>query len=78
MRLGRKPEPTEEERAAQEAKRRQTGMAYQRSTATIGIVAIGTAIGAILGAVDIAHWVTGLIVGIACVTLAAVLWTVKL
>jgi hypothetical protein len=78
MRLGRKPEPTEEERAAQEAKRRQAGMAYQRSTATIGIVAIGTAIGAILGAVDIAHWVTGLIVAIACVTLAAVLWTVKL
>ena len=79
MRLGRtKSEPTEQEAAAQETKRRQAGMAYQRLTATIGIVAIGTAIGAILGAVEVAHWVTGLVVAIACVTLAGVLWTVKL
>lgn len=53
-------------------------MAYQRLTATLGIVAIGTAIGAILGALDVAHWVTGLVVALACVVLAAVLWTVKL
>ena len=79
MRLGRKkPQPTEQELEAQAAKRRQAGMAYQRLTATVGIVAIGTAIGAILGAVDVAHWVTGLVVALACVVLAAVLWTVKL
>ena len=79
MRLGRKkPEPTEQELEAQAAKRRQAGMAYQRLTATLGIVAIGTAIGAILGALDVAHWVTGLVVALACVVLAAVLWTVRL
>ncbi len=79
MRLGRtKQEPTEQEIEAQAAKRRHADMAYQRLTATIGIVAIGTAIGAILGAADIAHWVTGLVVALACVVLAAVLWTVKL
>ena len=79
MRVGRKkPEPTDQDLEAQAAKRRQAGMAYQRLTATLGIVAIGTAIGAILGAVDVAHWVTGLVVALACVILAAVLWTVKL
>lgn len=79
MRLGKKkPAPTEQELEAQAEKRRQAGMAYQRLTATLGIVAIGTALGAILGAVDVSHWVTGLVVAIACVTLAAVLWTVKL
>ena len=77
MRLGR-TKPTEQELEALAAKRRQAGMAYQRLTATIGIVAIGTAIGAILGALDVAHWVTGLVVALACVVLAAVLWTVKL
>jgi len=53
-------------------------MAFQRLTATIGIVGIGTAIGAILGAVDVSQWVTGLVVSLACVVLAGVLWTVKL
>ena len=79
MRVGRKkPEPTDQDLEAQAAKRRQAGMAYQRLTSTLGIVAIGTAIVAILGAVYVAHWVTGLVVALACVILAAVLWTVKL
>lgn len=79
MGLGRKKnQPSEAELAAQTAKRRQAGMAFQRLTATIGIVGIGTAVGAILGAVDVAHWVTGLVVSLACVVLASVLWTVKL
>ena len=71
-------EPTESEVEAVVARRRKAGMAYQRGTATLGIVGIGTAVGAILGALDVNHWVTGLIVSIACVALAAVLWTVKL
>jgi hypothetical protein len=79
MRLGKKtPQPTEADLAAQASKRRQAGMAFQRLTATIGIVGIGTAIGAILGAVDVSQWVTGLVVSLACVVLAGVLWTVKL
>jgi hypothetical protein len=79
MRLGKTtPQPTEAEIATQASKRRQAGMAFQRLTATIGIVGIGTAIGAILGAVDVSQWVTGLVVSLACVVLASVLWTVKL
>ena len=78
--LGRKKdtEVTETDREATVAKRRRAGMAYQRSTAALGIVAIGTAVGAILGAFEISHWITGLIVSITCVVLAAVLWTVKI
>ena len=78
--LGRKKntQVTETEREAAVEKRRRAGMAYQRSTAALGIVAIGTAVGAILGAFEVSHWITGLIVSIACVVLAAVLWTVKL
>ena len=79
MRLGKKtPQATEAELDAQASKRRQAGMAFQRLTATIGIVGIGTAIGAILGTVDVSQWVTGLVVSLACVVLAGVLWTVKL
>lgn len=73
-----KPQPTEAELEAGVARRRRAGMAYQRGTAALGIIGIGTAVGAILGAFDVSQWLTGLIVSIACVALAAVLWTVKL
>lgn len=71
-------EATEAELAALAGRRRRAGMAYQRATATLGIVGIGTAVGAILGHFDVGHWVTGLIVALVCVAFAAVLWTVKL
>jgi len=45
-----------------------------RVVATAGIVGIGTALGAILIAADIAGWITGLVVSIVAVTLAAMLW----
>ncbi len=45
-----------------------------RLIATAGIVGIGTAAGAILTASDAAGWVTGLVVSLICVVLAAVLW----
>jgi hypothetical protein len=37
-------------------------------------VGVGTAIGAILVAADVAGWVTGLVVSIVTVALAAMLW----
>jgi hypothetical protein len=37
-------------------------------------VGIGTAVGAILIAADVAGWITGLVVSIATVVLAAMLW----
>jgi hypothetical protein len=47
---------------------------FARLVATAGIVGIGTAIGAILVAVNAAGWIAGLVVSIVTVVLAAVLW----
>ncbi len=45
-----------------------------RLIATAGVVGIGTAVGAILVANDVAGWIVGLAVSIVSVILAAVLW----
>jgi hypothetical protein len=45
-----------------------------RLVATAGIVGIGTALGAILVAADVAGWITGLVVSIVTVALAGMLW----
>lgn len=45
-----------------------------RVVATAGIVGIGTALGAILIAADVAGWIAGLVVSIVSVTLGAMLW----
>jgi len=47
---------------------------FVRLIATAGIVGIGTALGAILVAADVAGWITGLAVSIVTVALAATLW----
>ena len=47
---------------------------FARLVATAGIVGIGTAIGAILAAADVASWVAALVVSVVTVVLAAVLW----
>jgi len=45
-----------------------------RVVASAGVVAIGTALGAILVAQDIAGWIVGLVVSIVSLVMAAVLW----
>ena len=45
-----------------------------RLIATAGIVGVGTALGAILIAANVAGWITGLVVSIVAVALAAMLW----
>ena len=45
-----------------------------RVIATIGVIAIGTLVGAILVANNVAGWITGLVVASVSVVLAAVLW----
>jgi hypothetical protein len=45
-----------------------------RLIATAGVIGIGTAVGAILVANDVAGWIDGLVVSIVSVILAAVLW----
>jgi hypothetical protein len=47
---------------------------FARLVATAGIVGIGTALGAILVAADVAGWIAGLVVSIVTVALAAMLW----
>ncbi len=54
--------------------RRQGESALVRIVATAGIVGIGTALGAILDAGDLAGWIVGLVVALVSVLLAAVLW----
>lgn len=46
-----------------------------RIVATGGIIGIGTALAAILGSQDVAHWITGLVVSVLTVILAAILWS---
>ncbi|HEY2330539.1 MAG TPA: hypothetical protein VGH94_01340 [Acidimicrobiales bacterium] len=48
--------------------------ALVRLIATIGVVAIGTVLGAILVANDVAGWITGLVTSATAVVLAAMLW----
>jgi hypothetical protein len=47
---------------------------FARLVATAGIVGAGTALGAILIAANVAGWITGLVVSIVTVALAAILW----
>ncbi len=47
---------------------------FARLVATAGIVGVGTALGAILIAADVAGWITGLVVSMVTVVLAAMLW----
>lgn len=47
---------------------------FARLVATAGIVGVGTALGAILIAANVAGWITGLAVSIVTVALAAMLW----
>jgi hypothetical protein len=58
----------------EQPKRRTFESVFARLVATAGVVGIGTALGAILVAVDVAGWITGLAVSIVTVALAAMLW----
>ncbi len=46
-----------------------------RLVATLGIVAIGAALGAILTSQDVPGWIVGLVVAAVSVAVAAVLWS---
>jgi protein-S-isoprenylcysteine O-methyltransferase Ste14 len=49
--------------------------AFVRLVATTGIVGIGVAVAAILGTQSIHAWIIGLVVSVASVVLAAILWS---
>ncbi len=48
---------------------------FVRLVATSGIVGISVALAAILGTQDVAYWITGLVVSLVSVVVAAVLWS---
>jgi len=58
----------------EQPERRPFESALARLIATAGVVAIGTAVGAIAIAADAAGWVAGLIVSCVTTILAAILW----
>jgi protein-S-isoprenylcysteine O-methyltransferase Ste14 len=54
--------------------RREAESVFVRVIATAGIAGIGTLLGAVLTANDVAGWIVGLAVALVSVILAAVLW----
>ena len=59
---------------SEQPERRTYESVFARLVATAGIVGIGTALGAILVAADVAGWIAGLVVSVVTVALAAMLW----
>lgn len=57
------------------SKRRGAESVLVRLVATFGIIAIGTALGAILVSQHVAGWIVGLVVATVSVAVAAVLWS---
>lgn len=54
--------------------RRDAESVFVRIIATAGVIGIGTLLGAVLTANDVAGWIIGLAVSLLSVALAAVLW----
>jgi hypothetical protein len=50
---------------------------FVRVVATVGVLAIGTVLGALLVANDVSGWIVGLTVSVVSVVLAAVLWRTR-
>ena len=59
---------------SEQPERRAFESVVARVVATAGIVGVGTVLGAILVAADVAGWITGLVVSFVAVALAAMLW----
>jgi uncharacterized membrane protein len=58
-----------------ERRRNKVERGFMRLVATGGIIGIAVALGAILGSQNVAGWITGLVVGLTSVILAALLWS---
>jgi len=67
--------PTQGMLPARERRRFSVERGLMRVVATCGIIAIGTALAAILGTQDVAAWIIGLVVSALSVVLAALLWS---
>jgi len=55
------------------SRRRRAETSFLRTAGSVGIVGLGTALGAILGSQDVSGWITGLVIALVSVLLAALL-----
>ena len=74
------PEPHRAERAqgmvpGRERRRTRVERGFMRLIATGGIVGVAVILGAVLVGQDVAGWIVGLVIGLASVVLAALLWS---
>jgi hypothetical protein len=60
---------------AHERRRTKAERGLMRLVATGGIIGIAVVLGAVLVGQDVAGWIVGLVVGLTCVVLGAVLWS---
>jgi uncharacterized membrane protein len=60
---------------ARERRRSRVERGFMRLVATGGIIGIAVVLGAILAGQDVAGWITGLVIGLTSVILAALLWS---
>jgi hypothetical protein len=60
---------------AREHRRTKVERASMRVLATGGIIGLDTALGAVLVSQDVDGWIVGLVIGLASVVLAALLWS---
>ncbi|HEX2504879.1 MAG TPA: hypothetical protein VHK22_01610 [Gaiellaceae bacterium] len=76
MALGRRrDEATEGASRARRPRWQGLENAFTKVVLTLGIVGIGTALAAVLGTQDVDSWIVGLVVSVAAVLLAALLWS---
>jgi uncharacterized membrane protein len=58
-----------------ERRRSKVERGFMRLIATGGVVGIAVALGAVLVGQDVAGWIVGLVIGLTCVILSALLWS---
>ena len=61
--------------SAQRRRRAAFETVFQRMVATIGVIGVGVALGAILSSQDVPGWIIGLVVSLESVVLTGLLWS---
>ena len=65
----------QEQRPARRRRRVAFETALHRLVATIGVIGVGVALGAVLASQDVAGWIIGLVVSVESVLLTGLLWS---
>jgi protein-S-isoprenylcysteine O-methyltransferase Ste14 len=70
-------EGPQERPAARRRRRVAVGSAVQRLVATVGVIGVGVALGAVLTSQDVDGWIIGLAVSAVSVILTGLLWSAR-